>query len=152
VPARPALALLALGAVLLAGCAAGTDDPVASDTPAASPSPAAPSPAAPSPAATAADPSPAPVPAVPEVRVITASYAGGEVVTDGARVESQLGEQVVLRLSSDVAEEVHVHGYDVYADIPAGGSVDIPLTLTLPGSYEVELHGVGRPLFQLRTS
>jgi hypothetical protein len=74
------------------------------------------------------------------------------VVTDGVRVESQLGEEVVLRISSDVAEEIHVHGYDVYADIPAGGSVDVPLTLTLPGSYEVELHGAGRPLFQLRTS
>jgi hypothetical protein len=94
----------------------------------------------------------APTPAAPEVRVITASYAGGEVVTAGVRVESALGEQVVLRISSDVAEEVHVHGYDVYADVPAGGSVDIPLTLTLPGSFEVELHGAGRPLFQLRTS
>jgi len=147
VPARPALALLVLGAVLLTGCAAGSDDPVAPDTPASTPSAGAPSTAPTAPA-----PSSAPVPAVPEVRVITASYVGGEVVTDGVRVESELGEEVVLRISSDVAEEIHVHGYDVYADIPAGGSVDIPLTLTLPGSYEVELHGAGRPLFQLRTS
>ena len=97
-------------------------------------------------------PSAQPSPTAPAVRVITASYVGGEVVTDGVRVESQLGEEVVLRISSDVAEEIHVHGYDVYADIPAGGLVDVPLTLTLPGSYEVELHGAGRPLFQLRTS
>jgi len=89
---------------------------------------------------------------VPEVRVITAAYAAGEVLSNGVRVESQLGEEVVLRISSDVAEEIHVHGYDVYADVPAGGSVDIPLTLTLPGSYEVELHRAGRPLLQLRTS
>lgn len=151
-PARPALALLALGAVLLAGCAAGAEDPASPDTAAATPSAAAPSSAAPSPAPSAAAPSAAPTPVAPAVRVITASYADGEVVTDGVRVESQLGEEVVLRISSDVAEEIHVHGYDVYADIPAGGSVDIPLTLTLPGSYEVELHGAGRPLFQLRTS
>lgn len=147
-PARPALALLALGAVLLSGCAAGADDPVASDT--ATPSAAAPS--APPSAAPSTAPSAPPSPTAPAVRVITASYVGGEVVTDGVRVESRLGEEVVLRISSDVAEEIHVHGYDVYADIPAGGSVDVPLTLTLPGSYEVELHGAGRPLFQLRTS
>ncbi|MCW2615657.1 MAG: uncharacterized protein JWN08_2651 [Frankiales bacterium] len=145
-PARPVLVVLALSSALLTGCSAGNetvagDDPV---VPVPSPSTSAVASAAPS-------PSPSLSPS-PSVRVITATYAGGEVQVDSSRVETSLGEQVVLRISSDVLEEVHVHGYDVYADVPAGGSVDIPLTLTLPGSFEVELHEAGRPLFQLRTA
>lgn len=144
-PVIPALALLALSTALLTGCSAGSD-PAASpgdqvvQAPTAAPSVAAPSAPPPS-----LDPSPA-------VRVITASFTGGEVVVDSPRVETSLGEEVLLRISSDVVEEIHVHGYDVYADIPAGGSVDIPLTLTLPGAYEVELHLQGRRMFQLRTA
>ena len=138
---RPLLLALALSGTLLTGCSAGsetvtTDDPVAQLPSAESSAPVV---------TPSAEPSPA-------VRVITASYAAGEVVVPEARVQTTLNEQVVLRISSDVPEEVHVHGYDVYADIPAGGSVDIPLTLRLPGAYEVELHGVGRVLFQLRTA
>ena len=143
---RPALVLLSLSTVLLAGCGSGADP----DTVAADDNPVLTSPSAAS--SSAANPSAAPSPAAPAVRIITAAFTGGDIVVDSSRVETALGEQVVLRISSDVAEEVHVHGYDVYTDIPAGGAVDIPLTLTLPGSYEVELHNVGRPLFQLRTS
>lgn len=141
-PPRPVLALLCLSTALLTGCSAGTeqatqDDPVVR---------------APSAAASTTPPSTAASPSSPAVRVIPASYRGGEVVVDSSRVQTRVGERIVLRISSDVAEQVHVHGYDVYADVPAGGSVDVPLTTTLPGSFEVELHEVGRPLLQLRTS
>lgn len=133
-------ALLVLSAVLLTGCSAGQETLADDPTVAAPPSPAASSAASPA-------PSPSPV-----VRVITASYAGGEVAVDSSRVSTTLGEKVVLRITSDVVEEIHVHGYDVYVDLTPGTPVDIPLTLTLPGSYEVELHEAGRPLFQLRTA
>ena len=59
---------------------------------------------------------------------------------------------MVLRISSDVAEEVHVHGYDLEAAVPAGGSVDIPVDATIPGVFEVELHDSGKLLFQLRVA
>lgn len=143
---RPTVTLLALGTVLLTGCGTAATDPASGQDQVVTP------PSATATASATVAPSVAASPTAPAVRVISVAYTGGDVETADARVETSLGEQVVLRISSDVAEEVHVHGYDVYADIPAGGSVDIPLTLTLPGSYEVELHGVGRPLFQLRTS
>ena len=66
--------------------------------------------------------------------------------------ELRLGEQVVLRVSSDVAEEVHVHGYDLEQAVPAGGSADIPLTASIPGVFEVELHESGKALYQLRVA
>lgn len=139
VPTRPALALLALATALLTGCSSGTET-VADDDPVVQVPSSAPSVVA------------TPSPTAPAVRVVTAEYRGGDVVVDSSRVETEVGEQIVLRISSDVAEEIHVHGYDEFVDVPPGGSVDIPLTLTLPGSYEVELHKAGRPLFQLRTS
>ena len=125
---------LVLSAVLLAGCSAGAE------TVAAPPDPA---PTSPAPSVRA---SPGPT-----VRVIEASYAGGKVTVISSRVETVLGEEVVLRFTSDVVEEVHVHGYDQYVALAPGTTTDVPLTLTLPGSYEVELHLVGRPLYQLRT-
>jgi glucose/arabinose dehydrogenase len=137
-----------LVAVLLAGCAAGQEQ---EDTaaPASSSSAQAPTPE-PS-ALPSRSPGPTAVPsATPSVRTFAVAYAGGQVTGTSGREEVPVGEQVVLRVSSDVAEEVHVHGYDLEGAIPAGGSVDIPLTADIPGVFEVELHDSGKVLFQLR--
>ena len=54
------------------------------------------------------------------------------------------GDDVVLVVTSDVADEIHLHGYDKSKDVPAGGTIRLPFTATLPGRFEVELeqHGV----------
>ena len=129
--------LLAL--VLLAGCSTGTDD-TADPAPTSAPPSAAPSSAAPA-------PSPSPTATVVEV-----TYAGGKVSGVDARVPVKLGEQVVLRFTSDVAEEIHVHGYDLYTDLAPGTPAEIAFVADIPGSFEVELHEAGRPLFQLRVA
>jgi len=148
VNARPAL-LVCLLTALVTGCAAGQEEPDGVSAPAsASAAPSASASVAATPSATAS-PTTAPT---PTVRTVSASYAGGEVTGTSGREEVPLGEQVVLRISSDVAEEVHVHGYDLEAAVPAGGSVDIPVDATIPGVFEVELHDAGRLLFQLRVA
>ena len=140
---RPGLAAglaLGLAAALLSGCAAGREQPAAASSgPAATPT------AAPSAATPAASTTPA-------VRTVAVAYSGGEVTGTSGREQVRVGEQVVLRISSDVAEEVHVHGYDLEGVVPAGGSVDIPLSATVPGVFEVELHDSGEVLFQLRVA
>ena len=128
-------------AVLLTGCSAGSDPDAA--VPAPAPSPAT---SSAGPDATAA-PSPTPTGTVIEV-----TYAAGELTGVEPRVEVPLGQQVVLRVTSDVVEEIHVHGYDLYVDIPAGGTGEVEFTADLAGGYEVELHEIGRPIFQLRVS
>ncbi len=145
--ARAAL-VPALVAVLLTGCAAGQEQQdTAAPAPSSSPQASTPEPSAlPSQAQT---PTAAPSP-TPSVRTVAVAFAGGQVTGTSGREEVPVGEPVVLRISSDVAEEVHVHGYDAYGDIPAGGSVDIPLTADIPGVFEVELHDSGKVLFQLR--
>jgi hypothetical protein len=145
VNARTAL-VPALVVLLLTGCAAGQEQ---AGAPASAPASTAPA-AAPSATQTqGAAPTPAPT---PSVRTVSVAYADGAVTGTSGREEVPVGEQVVLRISSDVAEEVHVHGYDLEGAVPAGGSVDIPLTASIPGVFEVELHDSGKVLFQLRVA
>ncbi len=135
-PLVPAVALL-----LLVGCYAGSDP---DDT-------ARPAPTSAAPAATtaAAPPKPSPTPAG---NVIEVTYSGGRVAGVEQRVPVTLGERVVLRVTSDVAEQIHVHGYDLYVDLVPGTQAELAFAADLPGSYEVELHEAGRPLFQLRVA
>jgi heme/copper-type cytochrome/quinol oxidase subunit 2 len=80
------------------------------------------------------------------------TFAGGKITGVEPRVAVKVGEQVVLRVTSDVVEEIHVHGYDLYADLVPGQPAQLAFKADLPGSYEVELHEAGRPLFQLRVA
>lgn len=127
--------LLVALVLLLAGCSTGADPDAA--LPPAGTIPDAPS-DAPSPATTA--------------RVLEVTLAGGKVTGVESRVDVAVGEQLVLRVTSDVTEEIHIHGYDLYADLAPGQTAQLAFTADLPGSYEVELHQAGRPLFQLRVA
>ena len=53
------------------------------------------------------------------------------------------GDRVVLVVPSDVADEVHLHGYDVLRDVAAGGTARIAFRATIPGRFEVELEDRG---------
>lgn len=129
---RPSLAALALAASLaLAGCASGGGEPAAA-TPTASATP---------PAATTA-------PGVEAVFTVT----GGARSAGPERVEVAAGEPVRLVVTSDTAEEVHVHGYDLTLPLEPGEEAVLEFTADLPGVYEVELHGSGGLLAQLRVS
>ena len=45
---------------------------------------------------------------------------------------------IVVR--ADDGESEHVHGYDVERTITPGKPVRLPITATIPGRFEVELH------------
>lgn len=127
--------------LLLAACGA---DPTTSAT-APSTSATDPTTSTPAPSTSGAD-------RVPAGRVIAVSFARGRVSGVGSRVSARLGEQLLLRVTSDVADEVHVHGYGRTATVESGGTVEIAFTADVPGGFEVELEGLGRQLFQLRVA
>src|SRR5215210_5648386 len=56
------------------------------------------------------------------------------------------GDTVVFRVRNSSAEEVHVHGYDIARDLPAGKTITLRFTADLEGIYEVELEQSGTPL------
>jgi hypothetical protein len=143
VPVRPsrlpaALAGLGLAAVLT-GCA-GTDEPVpaGSSTSSSSSSPASTS--------AAAAPS-APAAAGQRIEV---TVTGGQVTGDTGRVPVPAGEHVTLVVTSDALDELHVHGYDLTADLPPGAPATVEFDATIPGVFEVELHDAGTLLLSLQ--
>jgi hypothetical protein len=88
---------------------------------------------------TTADPTP-----VIEVRVVGGKPQGG---VRRERVRS--GETVVLRVIADVADEVHLHGYDKSADVAPGKPAQIRFTADIPGVFEVELEQRRQKLLDL---
>ena len=81
---------------------------------------------------------------------IEVQVSGGEVSGDTGRVPVAAGEHVTLVLTSDVADEVHVHGYDLEADLSPGQPTEIAFDATIPGVFEVELHEAGTQLLSLQ--
>ena len=88
----------------------------------------------------------------PKPEIQTVRYRDGKVVGGRARIEVDRGETVRFAVASDVPEEIHVHGYDRYVDIPAGGSKRITFKADIEGIFEVELHDAGMEIAQLRVN
>jgi hypothetical protein len=74
----------------------------------------------------------------------------GEPVDGIAELEFSAGEEVRFRVSSDQAEEIHVHGYDISKDVPAGGTIEIAFPAELEGIYEAELEKLGVQIAELQ--
>jgi putative cell wall-binding protein len=49
------------------------------------------------------------------------------------------GRRVVLVVRSDVADEIHLHGYDLSTDVAAGGTARLRFRANVTGRFEVEL-------------
>lgn len=60
-----------------------------------------------------------------------------------------LGESVTLAVTSDVADEMHLHGYDAHVDLQAGQEGALTFTADIPGRFEVELEGAGVLLVEI---
>ena len=75
--------------------------------------------------------------------VIEVAVANGQVSpSPDRRVEVAKGHQVRIVITSDHADEVHVHGYDIEEEIAAGRPTTIAFVADQPGSFEVELHEI----------
>lgn len=87
--------------------------------------------------------------AVHQIRI---HYAHGKVSGDTGRVRVHSGEQVRLTVDSDVADEVHVHGYDLMGDVAPGKPATVTFRADTPGVFEVELEHLGKQLFTFQVS
>jgi hypothetical protein len=59
------------------------------------------------------------------------------------------GRNVVITVTSDVADHVHVHGYDLMADVAPGAPATIRFTADAPGRFEIELEDSGVQIAEL---
>ena len=86
------------------------------------------------------------------VQTITVDAVDGAPVDGVRRVEVDLGSVVALMVASDIAEEVHVHGYDILRAVSDGHPAHFAFTAEIPGVFEVEFEGSGRLLLLLEIS
>lgn len=89
-----------------------------------------------------------PNPAAPPVTVNVA-VTDGEVLPPTHRVQVPLGSAVELQVTSDVDDEVHVHGFDVEQTLEAGRTTTVTLQADQAGVFEVETHETELQLVQL---
>ena len=75
---------------------------------------------------------------------------GGRPVGGVARLEYESGEHVRFSVRSDVADEIHVHGFDITKDVPAKGSVRFAFPADIEGVFDVELHHADVKIAELR--
>lgn len=86
----------------------------------------------------------------PKPKAKLVSYRGGEPTGGVKRLEFKRGETARFSIASDVAEEIHVHGYDLYRDVPAGGRARFSFKADIEGIFEVEMHGSAVQVAELR--
>jgi hypothetical protein len=138
-------AAIAVVAVIVLVAAGGSDETPskAGNTPQEMGGTATPEAADPGSTATpAATPKPKPKPTVIAVK-------GGQPSGGLAKIKAKQGEQVTFTVTSDQADDVHVHGYDIEKSVPAGGSARFSFPAKITGVFEVELHHSGAQIARL---
>lgn len=83
---------------------------------------------------------------------IVVSVKDGTVTPPTHRVKVKQGTHVQLLVTSDVDDEVHVHGYDIEREVAAGETATIDVTADQKGVFEVETHESGLQLLQLEVT
>jgi hypothetical protein len=135
--------------LVLAACTSSADDPVVTTAPAPATTSA---PESTSPETTGA---PDASTTTTTTEAATTTTAAGPVVsaveitvTEGSvdrveRFDIPLDGTVRIVVSADVSDEIHVHGYDLHADVAPGQEAVVEFEATIPGIFEIELEGLG---------
>lgn len=100
------------------------------------------------PATTETEPPGTTAPEPPDVITIRISVPGDTAPTV-RRYSVKQGRQVELVVQSEIADEVHVHGYDLMADVAPGSPATIEFETTAPGRFEIELEEHKLPIAEL---
>lgn len=92
-------------------------------------------------------PDPKPKPEEPEVATIV--IEGGQPVGGVQELTFTKGDAIRFVVESDVADEVHLHGYDVFQEIAAGGTAKFDVPATIEGIFEAELEDSVVPIAEI---
>ena len=119
------LALLAAGVLFIAGCGGGSESAQTSSS--------TPSTVSPSDMSNQQQP--------PDRLDIDVTIEGGEVDPTNAQFEAKTNEAIVIRVNSDVADELHVHSTPEHTfKIEPEKALQFQFAVDVPGQVEIELH------------
>ena len=91
-----------------------------------------------------------PKPAKPAAIAIVVK--GGKPVGGVKDIEVNKGDRVRFTVQSDVADEIHVHGYDFMKDVEAGGRISFDFPANIDGSFVIELEGRKEQIADLKVN
>jgi hypothetical protein len=75
--------------------------------------------------------------------------ADGKPVGGVQELTVDKGDDIRFTVDSAVADEVHLHGYDIGKDVEAGGSVSYDVPATIEGRFEAEMESRGTQILAL---
>jgi hypothetical protein len=84
---------------------------------------------------TATEPPPPQKPEVTRIRI-----RGGEVVGGPGEIKAKNGDTVVIVVSADAPDEIHLHGYDIEKKAAPGQPARFGFKANLEGEFEIESH------------
>jgi hypothetical protein len=85
-----------------------------------------------------------------ELQRVNVVFRNGEVVGGVVDADVDQGARVRLTVRADVEDEVHLHGYDLFAEVAPGQPGRITFTADDPGEFEAELEALAMPVAELR--
>jgi hypothetical protein len=85
-------------------------------------------------------------------KVPTIVIRNGEPVGGIKELEYSAGDEIRFEVTSDVADEVHVHGYDLMQEVAAGGTVSFDFPAEIEGIFEAELEGRKEQIAEIRVN
>ena len=79
-------------------------------------------------------------PAPPKPEVARIRIRGGEVVGGPAEIKAKKGDTVVIVVSADAPDDIHLHGYDIEKKVAPGQPARFRFKANLEGEFEIESH------------
>lgn len=76
----------------------------------------------------------------------------GKPVGGVEELDFEAGDRIRFLVDSNVADAIHVHGYDVEEEVGAGSTARFDFPATIEGVFEVELHHSGEQIAELRVN
>lgn len=81
----------------------------------------------------------------PQFEELSFTVQGGKITALGSLSTTQ-GRAVVIRVTADVADQVHLHGYDLSKPVAPGQPAELRFTAATAGRFELELENSGKSL------
>jgi plastocyanin len=79
-------------------------------------------------------------PAPPEPEVTRIEIRRGEVVGGPAEITAKNGDTVVIVVSADAPDDIHLHGYDIEKKVAPGQPARFRFKANAEGEFEIESH------------
>jgi hypothetical protein len=76
----------------------------------------------------------------PRQHVFEINIRNGKPVSGLALLKAHEGDEIILKIVSDLSDELHLHGYDLHADLVPGETTTLAFTATRTGHFGMEMH------------